>query len=578
MNKFASAITPVLVLLLFSCSDKETEAISNPVKADTVPTTTVMLYGCAGGNLDEALVFNLDQALAYKSNGKTNFTALVKFSKPLQAEPDKKGTRRFTKVGSDMTNEQVADSTFRLDNPENLANFINESTEKFPADNYVLVFWDHGCEFGDADVPYGTKSYTNTRSLLRDDNTGRQSMSIFEMAEALRRAKKHVNLLYWDVCMMNCMENLYEIKDYTDYVMAAGNPTPGCGGNYAQLLNSLETKTSLQAALKDYVPKAASVWQESSVNTAADLCVCDMSKIEPVAEDVKDFGTYMMNLRKSTNVKTKALYLYLNSITNDKDAETGTLTPCNYNSGGALFSYFAGDGRSVDLKTAAVRYATFLNDGKLSAIASRMENDIRDLIVTNVSGNMPDYVQYFSPAIIWDDSAHYNKYPIASNYTHLKWEAATNWNEFLKENRMFNRDSCTAGKYDDLFIEGGLASMFEQKGTLTMNTADTTITADIDIVMASILVVGRSLIYPTTTSKDLPFLNQKTCPKLVYDSSTHIMVSDENLNMPVTSGVFSGYVLNKIALQSSDSPYVITLYLTKDGVEKTFTGQIMTSE
>ena len=225
---------------------------------------TVILYGCGGGDLDHALRYNLDQVAASGYSPKVQFTALVKFSADQQENEGMEGTIRYTMEEEGMTHERVNDANFRLDNPYHLAGFIRESMERLPAKKYVLVLWNHGSGFDLWDQPLDLSSFEQKgRGMIMDDNCEEDgydaAMSIFELEEGLKRSGVKLDMIYWDLCLMNMIENLYQVKDYARYVLGSSHSTPDLGGNYALLMKALEHHAEIEDAMRDgYVEKCIS--------------------------------------------------------------------------------------------------------------------------------------------------------------------------------------------------------------------------------------------------------------------------------------------------------------------------------
>ncbi|MEG1608210.1 MAG: hypothetical protein RR329_08320, partial [Mucinivorans sp.] len=106
---------------------------------DPQPTTlsdyTVMVYGCAGGNLDDVLDTRIEEAIEAKVSN-VPMTWLVKYSKKNQANPNKAGLRRFVINENGVENLEVKSISTPLYKPENLADFIKWSKERYPAKKY----------------------------------------------------------------------------------------------------------------------------------------------------------------------------------------------------------------------------------------------------------------------------------------------------------------------------------------------------------------------------------------------------------------------------------------------------------
>ena len=95
--------------------------------------------------------------------------------------------------------QRIAGSDFKMYEPANIADFINWCIEQAPnAKAYVLAFGDHG---GGYDL---MKDGVKTRGVMYDDNIeGGPCASNTEIATAIDAAKKHINVVFYDCCIMN---------------------------------------------------------------------------------------------------------------------------------------------------------------------------------------------------------------------------------------------------------------------------------------------------------------------------------------------------------------------------------------
>ena len=120
-------VCATLPLGFTACSDDEDPTTEQSAEPEPEPEPdadyTVMLYGCGGGNLDDALIYNLSQVEGYGYSDKVQFTGLVKFSVPYQTGDDAQfqGTRLYSLTPTGMENERIADADYRLDNPDHLS-------------------------------------------------------------------------------------------------------------------------------------------------------------------------------------------------------------------------------------------------------------------------------------------------------------------------------------------------------------------------------------------------------------------------------------------------------------------------
>ena len=112
-----------------------------------------------------------------------------------------------------------------------LKDFIDWSKEKYPADNYALILWDHG---GGA-----------LSGVCYDDTSGKDRLSLYEIKSVL--VNSHVNLLAFDACVMGNVEVHYRYRDYVDAIVASEANIPLDGFPYDSILNYLKQNPNSNA-------------------------------------------------------------------------------------------------------------------------------------------------------------------------------------------------------------------------------------------------------------------------------------------------------------------------------------------
>lgn len=129
--------------------------------------------------------------------------------------------------------------------PETLKDVLAWTKQYFPSQEYGLVMWSHS----DGWLPAPNKNYRSNRAFGIDtgeggnmawdvDVTGQMgaSMDIDDMAQAISDAGVHLRFLFFDSCLMQCIESSYALRNVTDYVLASPIPTPGYGTHYTNEL------------------------------------------------------------------------------------------------------------------------------------------------------------------------------------------------------------------------------------------------------------------------------------------------------------------------------------------------------
>ena len=220
---FVSCMMLSMALSLTSCNDDD--PVPTPEPELGMAEYTLMLYGCGGGNLDLAMASNLDQALLAGTNDKVKMTCQVKFSADFQNDPDLKGTRRFIledkNKDGDVDEETVLDVSLPLYDPANLAEFIQWSKERCPAQNYILILWNHGGGWSPID------DQPKTKGVIYDYNLNQVGLSLDDLITGVKQSDTHLKMLYYDACLMGMLENYSSLTEIADYAMGSAHSIPG---------------------------------------------------------------------------------------------------------------------------------------------------------------------------------------------------------------------------------------------------------------------------------------------------------------------------------------------------------------
>lgn len=124
-----------------------------------------------------------------------------------------------------------------------LTYFVQKSMEFAPAENYMLVLWDHGGGW------YGI--CWDESSEMFPDSGRADRLTIHEVAEALYAAglgpDKKLAALGFDACMMSMAEVAYEYRDLADYMLASVTSIPFAGWDYTPILENLTANPDMGA-------------------------------------------------------------------------------------------------------------------------------------------------------------------------------------------------------------------------------------------------------------------------------------------------------------------------------------------
>ena len=109
--------------------------------------------------------------------------------------------------------------------PETLADFIRWGAEKYPAEKYALVLWDHGG---------GSKT-----GLFIDELFDKKVMNLKDLGQALKNSSVHLEAVLFDACMMANLETAYAISESASWMIASEEVVAGQGTAIGDWLQQL---------------------------------------------------------------------------------------------------------------------------------------------------------------------------------------------------------------------------------------------------------------------------------------------------------------------------------------------------
>ncbi|MBO4384003.1 MAG: peptidase C11 [Clostridia bacterium] len=158
----------------------------------------------------------------------------------------------------DLTKKNMTD-------PATLSDFIKYCKSNYPADRYMLIFWDHG---GGALTGYGY------------DQNYSGSMTLDKINKALKDGGTVFDFIGFDACLMATMETALVAEQYADYLIGSEETEPGCGWYYTNWLTELSRDTSISTVKlgKRIVDDFNDVCKKNNSGDATTLSVIDLAE------------------------------------------------------------------------------------------------------------------------------------------------------------------------------------------------------------------------------------------------------------------------------------------------------------
>ncbi len=250
-----------------------TDVIREKQAGENAKTVTILCY-VNGSNLEtQASEATLDIAEMVDSPYSENVNILIQTMGTKQ-------WNRFFRIASDHTQRYlvkenglllVDDSLEQLDctRSSTLSDFITWGAENYPADRYILLFWDHG---GGPVYGFGYDEH----------QTANDAMTIDEIQLAVNTSGVYFDFIGMDCCIMSCMEVCCALYDACDYMILSEDFESGLGWSYTGWLTALAKDPSMDTVdlAKILIDDFVTANETSKYGDSAILSLIDQSMMK----------------------------------------------------------------------------------------------------------------------------------------------------------------------------------------------------------------------------------------------------------------------------------------------------------
>ncbi len=251
---------------------------SGPAAGSAQKSWTVMVYMSADNNLEPDGIHDLNEMESVGSTTDVNIIAQFDRSPAYDtSNGDWTGTKRFyvTKDNdmSTISSRELADlGEQNMGDPRTFINFTTWTVDHYPAERYLVVFWDHGGGW------YG----------VCWDDTDSDYLNMDNVSEGLSALSAHigrpVDIVGFDACLMAGIEILYQIRGLCNIACTSGTTEPNEGWPYDWILPALAMKPSMtprELAVEitdDYVNSYTDGKPDPADTVLATMSAWDMSR------------------------------------------------------------------------------------------------------------------------------------------------------------------------------------------------------------------------------------------------------------------------------------------------------------
>ena len=275
-----SEVGPVATAPLPTAPKPETE---NEDGSDT--TWTVMLYLC-GSDLESevgAATQNIEEILSAGWSTKVNFLIETGGSRYWHTRGISPTRLQRFKVGSTGLEKLEDLPLASMGETETLSDFLRWGGENYPADKYMLIFWNHG------GGSIGGTSY--------DEKFWGDSLILTEMEEAVKASGLSFELFGFDCCLMASLETANLLSPYGKYMVGSEESEPTSGWNYTTWLKYLYENPG--ASGEELGKNIADGYMKKSdllgAGYMATCSVLDLAAVPAVHNAFKNMAAEMMN-------------------------------------------------------------------------------------------------------------------------------------------------------------------------------------------------------------------------------------------------------------------------------------------
>ena len=234
MRSFLNLLSTLLIsaAMLTSCSD------SGISPDDVVNQKTAIVYFSAQNSLGDYVMRDMREIAAGAPSLKKGETVVVYLDRNTGSE-----IYIFDRTHADLTPTLTFEKNLDSSDPATIARVLSWTKENYPAQSYGLTLWSHA----DGWLPPLNTDYQNaaSRKWLKsfgiDDGrvfaTDRgTSISIEDLASVLRNSGMKFRYVFFDACLMQCLEVDYALRNVADYIIGAPISTTADGAYYTHQL------------------------------------------------------------------------------------------------------------------------------------------------------------------------------------------------------------------------------------------------------------------------------------------------------------------------------------------------------
>ena len=218
-------LTLIAGLLLFtSCKDDKKDDNSS------ICQRTLICYVCGDNNLSSDAKENITSLILQGSKeiGKDNMIVVV-------VDNQKTNPTLIHVRNGEYTKSEPYETDFYMTDPEKMRQILTYIMNEYKSNSYALLLWGHSTGWMMERDTINTRGYG-------PDNIGETGSGINKwinytaMANVFSLLPAKFDVIIGDICLLQCVEIAYELRNYTNYIVGAPSEVPGYGLPYDSVI------------------------------------------------------------------------------------------------------------------------------------------------------------------------------------------------------------------------------------------------------------------------------------------------------------------------------------------------------
>lgn len=182
-----------------------------------------------------------------------------------------------------------------MGDPATLVNFVNNARAYYPAEHYFLTIVDHGGGWSAKVVPdlARTRWFLGGSGLSWDETNDSHYLATYDMRRIFDQIVSEggrVDVVFYDACLMGMFEEVYQIRDGADYLVASENQAWAVFpyDTYLQDIGSGTTAKELAIQVVDRYHNSLSAYPHT-------MSAVDLSRASEVKVALNDLASALIN-------------------------------------------------------------------------------------------------------------------------------------------------------------------------------------------------------------------------------------------------------------------------------------------